>query len=317
MEKAQRSVSLINNNKHRLNYSRNNKHLMELKNIVYITINLCNGKFYIGVHKTNPNVFDGYIGAGIYCAAHADTNKKGLHKAVKKYGYHNFKRTTIACFPDTEEGRLQALDLEARLVNQTLLKSKNVYNIALGGKGSICRESKKRVYMFDLNGEFLRSYASALDAVRDLKCENLISAQHSIRNNCIKQSNSALGYYWSYIKKFDYNSNKVKIAQYTISGKFIRIWNSISEAEYELRINNIYNAIHKGGSSGNYQWKYYEGNDSNITPLINTNTKNKHFPIQIFDKKTGNFISEYNSVQECVKIIVSLIVLRLIEYYLE
>ncbi|MGN0966104.1 MAG: hypothetical protein ACI4OP_00710 [Candidatus Coprovivens sp.] len=34
--------------------------------IVYITINLCNGKFYIGVHRTNPEVFDGYIGCGIY-----------------------------------------------------------------------------------------------------------------------------------------------------------------------------------------------------------------------------------------------------------
>lgn len=35
---------------------------MKLKYIVYITINLCNGKFYIGVHKTNPEVFDAYIG---------------------------------------------------------------------------------------------------------------------------------------------------------------------------------------------------------------------------------------------------------------
>ena len=39
---------------------------MKLKYIVYITINLCNGKFYIGVHETNPDIFDGYIGNGIY-----------------------------------------------------------------------------------------------------------------------------------------------------------------------------------------------------------------------------------------------------------
>ena len=45
---------------------RKNRHFMELKYIVYLTINLCNGKFYFGVHKTNPDVFDGYIGGGIY-----------------------------------------------------------------------------------------------------------------------------------------------------------------------------------------------------------------------------------------------------------
>lgn len=44
---------------------------MKLKYIVYITINLCNGKFYIGVHKTNPEVFDNYIGLGIYRQSNA------------------------------------------------------------------------------------------------------------------------------------------------------------------------------------------------------------------------------------------------------
>jgi hypothetical protein len=48
----------------RLINNRNNKYLMAY--IVYITINLCNGKFYIGVHRTNPDIFDGYIGDGIY-----------------------------------------------------------------------------------------------------------------------------------------------------------------------------------------------------------------------------------------------------------
>jgi hypothetical protein len=39
---------------------------MELKYIFYITVNTVNGKFYFGVHHTNPDVFDGYIGNGIY-----------------------------------------------------------------------------------------------------------------------------------------------------------------------------------------------------------------------------------------------------------
>lgn len=107
---------------------------MEFKNIVYITVNTVNGKFYFGVHRTNPDIFDGYIGCGIYSDNTAD-EPFPLHKAVRKYGYKNFKRTTIAIFPDTEEGRKQAFDLEKTLVNSTLLKSRNCYNLALGGGG--------------------------------------------------------------------------------------------------------------------------------------------------------------------------------------
>lgn len=32
--------------------------------IVYKTTNLINGKIYVGVHRTNPDIFDGYIGCG-------------------------------------------------------------------------------------------------------------------------------------------------------------------------------------------------------------------------------------------------------------
>ena len=35
------------------------------KYIIYQTINLVNNKIYIGVHKTNPTIFDGYIGNGV------------------------------------------------------------------------------------------------------------------------------------------------------------------------------------------------------------------------------------------------------------
>lgn len=132
---------------------------MELKYIVYITINQCNGKFYIGVHETNPDVFDGYIGNGIYRQTDAIRMKRQRHNnpfinAVVKYGYENFKRTTIRIFPHTEEGHQLAYDLESYLVTSTLLRSKNVYNSSPGGQNS-CIPSRP-VYMYDVRGKFYK-----------------------------------------------------------------------------------------------------------------------------------------------------------------
>lgn len=138
---------------------------MELKYIFYITINKCNGKFYYGVHRTNPYVFDGYIGDGIYKQSDAVKNI-AFHKAVRKHGYENFIRTTIKVFPDTDEGKKQAFDLETLIVNETLLRSKNCYNTALGGKGGNNVKFNKRIYVFALNGNYLRSFMNARDAAK-------------------------------------------------------------------------------------------------------------------------------------------------------
>ena len=270
-----------------------------MKYIVYITINLCNGKFYIGVHRTNPETFDGYIGCGIYRASQA-TKDYVLHKAVRKYGYENFKRTIIKIFPDTEEGRQQAFELEAILVNETLLKSKTTYNTALGGRESTTEELMKTVYMFDLNGNYLRSFKSSRDAASYIQPENQDSARAAIKNNCLGQTNSSFGYFWSYTKKFNYNNNCTKeVAQYTINGKFLRTFNSITEAEISLSLNSIQQAITKKGSAGGFQWRYFEGDTSDIPTLVNIKTKNHFLPIIMYDKQ-GNKIKEFKCVKQCI-----------------
>lgn len=270
-----------------------------MKYIVYITINLCNGKFYIGVHRTNPEVFDGYIGNGIYRANQATRNEV-LHKAVRKYGYENFKRTTIQIFPDTEEGRKQAFELEAILVNKVLLKSKNVYNIALGGRESTTLDLMKTVYMFDLNGNYLRSFRSSREAAIFIDPSNQDNIRASIKNNCLGFTNSSYGYYWSYKKEFNYSPTNIKeIAQYTISGKFIRTFKSIANAENELNLNCISQAITKKGTAGGYQWRYFEGDTSDIPTLVNVKTKNNYLPILMFDEN-NNFIKEFDSVKQCI-----------------
>ena len=268
-----------------------------MKYIVYITINLCNGKFYIGVHRTNPNTFDGYIGCGIYRASQA-TKDYVLHKAVRKYGYENFKRTIIKIFPDNEEGRKQAFELEAILVNETLLKSKSTYNTALGE--STTENLMKTVYMFDLNGNYLRSFKSAREAAAYIQPDNQDNARSAIKNNCLGTTSSSYGYFWSYTKEFTYKNECMKeVAQYTINGKFLRTFKSITEAEVALSLNNIAQAIYKKGSAGGYQWRYFEGDTSDIPTLVNVKTKNLFLPIIMFDK-SGKIIKKFDCVKQCV-----------------
>lgn len=247
---------------------------MELKYIFYITVNTINGKFYFGVHKTNPDVFDGYIGGGIYRQYDA-VKDFAFHRAVRKYGVQAFKRTTICIFPGTKKGKKQALDLERTIVNPTLLKSKACYNTALGGGGS--NSETKKVFMFDLKGEFLRSFKSVRDAALFLNLDNLTSVSSAIKNNCRGSVQSAYGYFWSYRKEFTYkNPNKwKKISQYTVGGKFIRYFDSVSEAEEALGICSISQALINGYTSGNYQWRYYTGDCSDIEPYVPN--KYKHF----------------------------------------
>lgn len=273
---------------------------MELKYIVYITINLCNGKLYIGVHKTNPDVFDGYIGNGIYRQTQA--NKKfAFHTAVKKYGYSNFKRITIKSFPNTDEGKKAAYALEAQLVNEESLKSKFIYNQVIGGSGSPDTSLYKRVYMFDLKGNYLRSFKCTRDAAVFVSPNNVESSQQAIKNNCYGKTQSSLGYFWSYKKEFVTPTSKRKqVAQYTLSGKFIQHYKSITEAEQKLELTSIQQAIQKHYQCGGFQWRFYEGNTADIPALNNIFTKNNNIPILMFDKN-NNFIKEFESVNNCIK----------------
>nr|DAU84760.1 MAG TPA: intron associated endonuclease [Caudoviricetes sp.] len=217
---------------------------MELKYIVYLTINLCNGKFYIGVHKTNPNVFDGYIGCGVYRQSNA-SKKQAFHSAVRKYGYDKFKRTTLRIFPDTEEGKKAAYNLEKELVTSTVLKSKNCYNE--------CVES-----LDSISPKYMTSTAKEL------------------------------------------NNDRLKpVAQYTLSGKFIRHFESMSEACTLLQCNTIYQAIINHYQAVGYQWRYFSGDCSDIEPLLKNKTVYQKSPIIMYDKK-GIKIAEYKDSKDCV-----------------
>jgi hypothetical protein len=100
---------------------------MKKYHFVYETINLINGKKYIGKHSTK-NKNDGYLGSGIY-----------LNRAINKYGKENFKRVILKEF-DTEK---EAFDYESELVGMDIVNNSNYYNIIKGGIGWTSEELKE------------------------------------------------------------------------------------------------------------------------------------------------------------------------------
>ena len=93
---------------------------------IYKITNLCNGKIYIGIHKTKF-LDDGYMGSG-----------KLLKAAIKKYGRENFKKEILESF-DNEESMILK---EQELVTTEFVLNENNYNIMPGGRfGSLERNN--------------------------------------------------------------------------------------------------------------------------------------------------------------------------------
>lgn len=128
-----------------------------MKYIVYLTICTANNKIYVGVHQTkNPDVFDYYIGNGVRTNSPASykNSKTPFQFAVNKYGIKKFKRITLRVFDTAEE----AYALEKEIVTEEFIKRSDTYNIKLGGEGGCPEMLKTKVYMYDIEGKFVREF---------------------------------------------------------------------------------------------------------------------------------------------------------------
>jgi len=87
--------------------------------ILYKTTNLINGKFYVGIHRTN-DLNDNYLGSG-----------KNLKIAISKYGRENFKREILKECSSYEELLVE----EKIIVTEDFCKRRDTYNQEIGGSG--------------------------------------------------------------------------------------------------------------------------------------------------------------------------------------
>ena len=223
-----------------------------MKYIVYLTTNIKNKKIYVGIHKTeDPNIFDGYIGNGIN-----RNNPKSMYnsnapfcKAVQKYGFDVFKRSTIKIF-DTEQ---EALDLEAEIVNEEFIKREDTYNITLGG--GMPPLLNKIIYEYSLEGDFIKEWNSIVEASKFYNCTE------SCIGSAITFKRMTQNRFWSNCKfdKLDINnysiySPKIPVHIYNDDGTYFKTLESMSKCVDFLddNLRHIQRAIKIGVSVRGY-----------------------------------------------------------------
>lgn len=262
--------------------------------IVYKTTNLINGKIYVGVHRTNPDIFDGYIGCGVTKKDKKKNKLKGFPRAVRKYGYENFKRETLFVYPDTEQGMRDAYAKEAEIVDENFLKRKDTYNLTRGGKFTVYETLKKQISQYTLDGKFIRDWDSITEASEAL-------GLNSINNALIGNSKYCGDFQWRYYSEDKSDIEPVipkekTVYQFDLSGNLLKVWKSASEASLEFNkpnsarvaINN--NCLNKVRQAYGYFWSF----------------KNKFeyhkygTPVAKYDDE-GHFLESYHTINDAAK----------------
>lgn len=139
----------------------------------YKTVNLINGKYYVGMHSTS-NLEDGYLGSG-----------KRFRYSLNKYGKENFKREILEFFENKEK----LIEAEINMITEEMLQDPLCMNIMKGGKGGFINDEV----------QFKWSQAGGKANWKKLKANPKLYALHQKRSSRMFKKTHKLG-------KINYNT---------------------------------------------------------------------------------------------------------------
>lgn len=170
---------------------------------------------------------------------------------------------------------------------------------------------QKRVNQYSENGEYIRTFDSIIEIRQSFDHANSIyNSLATHKNGCY-----CVGYYWRYDTgdHSDLSSeelsaikfgNKRKVNQYSPEGKYIRTFDSVTDASRQVpgtsSLREFIRDTNKTRLCGGYLWKYDDGDTSDIEPYSGATvirngiiTALNRKPVLQIDKKTGEIMAEY------------------------
>lgn len=211
---------------------------------IYKITNLINNKCYIGYskhielrwkqHKKIPNI------------------DVAIYQAMRKYGLENF------LFEVIEECPKEQLQEREKYWIKYYNSYSTGYNETLGGDGAPGAVDKP-VVQYSLKGEYIQDFPSIAEAVR-------ITGIKNISGVCNNKKKTAGQYQWFFKGQEnpkDYTKvprgQSKPIEQYTLDGKYIKTFISISEAQKALNVKTFSNIAQASKdfskSAYGFRWK--------------------------------------------------------------
>lgn len=255
---------------------------------IYKITNLINNKVYIGQSSDIERRFNEHKHDPF------EQNNHGynyiFYQAIREYGIDNFSFEILETCSIKELNEKEKYWI--KYYNSYIgWNQSNGYNMTIGGQGTRKFDPQEIIKLWN-NG---------------FKVEEIMKELNASYNTVIHYLHQEnLGYLDLKDRKTLYSLPKA-IEQYSLDGKFIRSYESISDAIRMLKkenpkvhtVNISYACKHKITTAYNYIWKY--SNDlisiEELVALANTKTHHCNRPVNQYDIN-GNFIQTFSTIKE-------------------
>lgn len=255
------------------------------KYVLYCHTNKINNKKYIGITNQKPSRRWGKDGYGYHV-------QLKFYRAIQKYGWNNFKHEIL--FENLSSEEAEKLEIEM-IAKYDTTNNNFGYNVSIGG--GITLANRRQIKQFSVDGKLLNVFESMLYIE---KTYGYLTS--SICQVCNGNKISAYGYIWRYIEDdFDLYSTELlnqekPVNQYSMSGKYLHTYDSITDARNTTNIAKIGEVCNKKRSSaGGYIWRFTNECDGTTDISVDTKTiKNKR--VCQIDVINNNIVGIYDSM---------------------